>query len=105
MKNKRYNDEQANDLYNVLAPVRTADMKFIELCDEIDYWKAEAEHWKKEYKDMRADNIKRMNESMESAKQGVANALMFALSVEDQPDGSLKINKDNRKHLADNYAK
>lgn len=105
MKNKRYNDEQANDLYNVLAPVRTADMKFIELCDEIDYWRAESEHWKKEYEDMRADNIKRMNESMESAKQGVANALMFALSVEDQPDGSLKINKENRKRLADSYAK
>ena len=105
MKNKRYNDEQANDLYNVLAPVRTADIKFMDLCDEIDHWKAEAEHWKREYEEMRAENIKRMNESMESAKQGVANALMFALSVEDKPDGSLSINKENRKHLAERYAK
>ena len=105
MKNKQYNDKQANDLYNMLAPVRTADMKFIELCDEIDYWKAQAEYWKKEYEDMRDENIKRTNESLKSAQQGVANALMFAMSVKDNADGSLSISKEDRKHLADNYAK
>ena len=98
-KNEFTNNNETQMGYDMLLPpVRTIDMKFGELCDEIDHWKAEAEYWKKECDDMRTESIKRMDESMERAKQGVANALMFALSVEDQPDGSLKINKENRKH-------
>jgi hypothetical protein len=85
--------------------MKTVDYKFHELCDEIDYWKSEAEYWKIQYEEMKKENIKRSNESLESAKKGVANALMFALSVEDQPDGSLKINKENRKNIADKYVK
>lgn len=105
MKNKRYNDQQANDLYNMLPPVRYADKMFTQLCDEVDEWRAEAEYWKNKYEEAHKEHMRHLDESMQSAKQGVANALMFALSVEDQPDGSLKINKDNRKHLADSYAK
>ena len=104
MKNKRYNDEQANDLYNMLPPVRHADKMFTQLCDEVDNWRAEAEYWKQQYEDLRKEHSKQLDEGLKSAQQGVANALMFALSVEDQPDGSMKINPENRKRLADSYA-
>lgn len=81
---------------------RTADIKFLDLCEEIDYWKErakkaeeDAEYWQTEYR-------KHLNESMISAKKGVANALMFALSVRDDEDGNLVINKDDREKLAEN---
>jgi len=103
MKNKRYNDEQANDLYNVLAPVRTADMKFIELCDEIDYWKDQAEYYKTKYEEEIQRSVEDANRQLEESKRGVANALMFALSVKDNEDGSLSISSEDRKQLAENY--
>ena len=105
MKNKRYNDQQANDLYNMLPLVRHADKMFTQLCNEVDNWRAEADYWKQQYDDLKKEYSKHLDESLKSAQQGVANALMFALSVEDEPDGSLKINPEKRKHLADSYAK
>lgn len=30
--------------------MKTLDIKFNEMCEEIDYWKAEALHWKREAK-------------------------------------------------------
>mgnify|MGYP006308712481 CR=1 FL=1 len=81
---------------------RTADIKFLELCDEIDYWRertkkaeADAEYWQTEY-------TKHVNEGLVSAQKGVANALMFALSVRDDEDGNLVIDKDKRQELAEN---
>lgn len=74
-----------------------------DLCEEIDYWKSEANKWKSLYEEERDANIKAMNERFEESKKGVANALLFALSVSDNPDGSLSINKENRKQLAESF--
>jgi hypothetical protein len=83
--------------------MKTADIKFLDLCDEIDYWKEramqaekDAEYWQQEYS-------KHLNESLVSAQKGVANALMFALSVRDDENGNLVIDKENREKLAKNY--
>lgn len=82
--------------------MKTADIKFLDLCEEIDYWKeraeaaeADAKYWKDEYS-------KHLSESLASAQKGVANALMFALSVRDDENGNLIIDKENRKELAKN---
>jgi hypothetical protein len=82
---------------------RTIDIKFSDLCDEIDYWKArtmkaeeDADYWKNEY-------TENLNKNLASAQKGVANALMFALSVRDDENGNLVIDKENRKTLAENY--
>jgi hypothetical protein len=42
-----------------------------------------------------------LNDNLETAKQGVANALRFALLVSDDENGNLVISKDNRKDLAE----
>ena len=83
--------------------MKTTDIKFYELCDEIDYWKEKAsaaaidvEYWKGEYS-------KQLHEGLISSQKGVANALMLALSVQDGADGSLILDKESRKKLADNY--
>lgn len=83
--------------------MKTVDVKFYELCDEIDYWKErtkvaedDAKYWKDEYS-------KHLNESLVSAQKGMANALMFALSVRDDENGNLVIDKDARKELAESY--
>ena len=81
----------------------TADLKFSDLCREIDYWKniakealKDAEYWKGEY-------MKHLNNSLASAQKGVADALMFALSVTDDENGNLVIPKESRKNLAKRY--
>ena len=81
----------------------TVDIKFYELCDEIDYWKvrtkkaeADAKYWQDEYS-------RHLNESIARSGKEVANALMFALSVKDDKDGNLVIDKKARKELAQYY--
>lgn len=83
--------------------MKTIDYKFHELCNEIDYWKSEAEYYKQKYE---AEIQKRSIESKErllEAQKGVADALMLALSVTDDAEGNLVINKENRKELAKRY--
>ena len=82
---------------------RTVDYKFAELCDEVDRWKDEAEYWQNKYDEEVQRSIQQSNESMEAAKKGVANALMFALHVQDDENGNLVIPSDSRKKLAENY--
>lgn len=83
--------------------MKTADIKFNELCDEIDYWKAKAEYYKQKYEEELESHSKFVNDQLEESKKGVANALMLALSIEDKPDGSISISKENREKLADGY--
>ena len=83
----------------------TIDLKFSDLCDEIDYWKIEAKYWKDEYDNLLKEDIKKSNESLEHAQKGVANALMFALSATDDEKGNLVISKKDRKKLAESFIK
>jgi len=83
--------------------MKTTELKFYELCDEIDYWKEkakkaedDAQYWKDQYSSF-------LNESLVSTQKGVANALMLALSVSDDENGNLIIDKETRKELAKNY--
>jgi len=84
--------------------MKTADYKFTDLCNEIDQWKSEATYWQKKYEDEIKKNNEFMNESMETAKKGVANALMFALHCSDDQDGNLVISKESRKVLAKQHS-
>jgi hypothetical protein len=81
---------------------KTIDLKFSELCHEIDYWKSEAEYYKEKYESELRQSIETSNERMDEARKGVANALMFAFSVTDSEDGSLSISPDDRKFLTEN---
>ena len=82
---------------------RMIDYKFAELCDEVDVWKDEAKYWKAKYDEEIQASIKQSNESMDMAKKGVANALMFALSVKDDENGNMVIEKEDRKTLAEKW--
>ena len=83
--------------------MKTIEKEIYRLCDEIDYWKGRAEYWEKEFEKEREERVKLINESIESTKKGVADALMLAFSVKDSPDGSLSISKEDRKHLASRF--
>lgn len=83
--------------------MKTVDIKFHELCEEIDYWKEraekaeeDAEYWKNQY------NIQ-SGERLVEAQKGVANALMFALHVHDDEDGNLVMDKESRKKISERY--
>jgi hypothetical protein len=85
--------------------MRTSDVKFIDLCDEIDYWKekckkaeADAEYWRGCYAD-------HLHESIKSAEQGVAKALMFALHATDDANGNLIITPESRIELKESFEK
>lgn len=83
--------------------MRKSDATFIDLCDEIDELKDAVSYWKQMYENERDASIKQMNERFEETKKGVGQALMFALSVRDNEDGSLSISKEDRKQLAKNF--
>lgn len=85
--------------------LRTIDYKFSDLCEEIDQWKDEAKYWKKMYNEELERSNKAMNESLEMSRQGVANALMLALRVDEDEEGNLIIPKERRTELAKNYEK
>ena len=98
-----------NFLYHVLAfralfnQMRTADVKFLQLCNEIDQWKEEANYWKEKYEELQKEYSEHINQNLVSAQKGVANALMFALSVKDDENGNLIIDKESRKELAETW--
>ena len=83
--------------------MKKIDRTFHSLCEEIDDLKEAVEYWKTMYKTERATNNKMLNDNLETAKQGVANALRFDLYVSDDENGNLVISKENRKDLAENW--
>ena len=83
--------------------MRTADVKFLQLCNEIDQWKEEANYWKEKYEELQKEYSEHINQNLVSAQKGVANALMFALSVKDDENGNLIIDKESRKELAETW--
>ena len=78
----------------------TANKTFLQLCEEVDYYKEKAEYFENLYKQERDKYSRQLNDSLEEAKKGVGQALMFALSVSDDANGNLVITKENRKQLA-----
>lgn len=74
-----------------------------QLCQTIDRLEYEVEYWKTKYEEQKDSYNIIMNQSLDNAKKGVANALMFALSVKDDSEGNLVINKEDRKTLAKVY--
>ena len=83
--------------------MKTINIEFNRLCDEIDYWKDRSDHFEELYKEEIALNAKRTNEGLKMAEKGVANALMFTLCVTDDKEGNLVIKNEDRKILAENY--
>jgi hypothetical protein len=83
--------------------MKTVNYKFHELCEEIDYWKDQAEYYKTKYEEEIQRSVEDVNKQLEESKQGVVNALMFVLSVKDNEDGSISISSEDRKQLAENY--
>ncbi len=79
------------------------ELLVINLCDEIDQLREERDYWRDMYKEEQQRGIKELNERFEETKRGVGQALMFALTVQDNPDGSLSISKEDRLILAEQY--
>ena len=83
--------------------MKTADIKFLDLCEEIDYWKERAEKAEKDAKYWQEEYSKQLDSSLKSAQKGVADALMLALSARDDENGNLVIEKKDRKRLAETF--
>ena len=82
--------------------MKTIDRKFSELCEEIDFWKGEAKRYKNLYEIEVEKNVDILNKQLKDSQRGVANALMLALSINDNKDGSLSISSEDRKRLSKN---
>ena len=86
-----------------LEKMKTFDRTILNLCQEVDYWKEQAETWKQKYEEQFQETMQFYRQQNDEAMKGVANALMFALSVTDNENGDLVISKEDRKLLADQY--
>lgn len=81
----------------------TFDGTVYSLCEEIDTLKDEVAYWKQKYENEVSERNAEWKERGDEAMKGVANALMFALSVSDDENGNLVISKENRQNLAEMY--
>lgn len=79
----------------------TFDRTVYSLCMEIDDLKEEALYWKNKYEQEVKERNEEANERLKLAGRGVANALLFAMSVRDDEHGNLVIPKEERSALAD----
>jgi len=83
--------------------MRTVDKTFIQLCNEVDHWKEEAEYWKQKYRQELDERTQEWKERGEEAMKGVGNALRFMFAVTDDENGNLVIDAESRKSLAENW--
>ena len=81
----------------------TFDKTVSMLCTRIDNLEYEVDHWKTKYENEVKQQAIDSKERMEEAQKGLANALMFALSVRDDEHGNLVIGKEEREELAANW--
>jgi molecular chaperone GrpE (heat shock protein) len=73
------------------------------LCREIDTWQDTAMYWKEKYEQLLKEQNEESQERLKTAQKGIANALLFALSVKDDADGNLVITKEDRKTLGESW--
>lgn len=83
--------------------MKTAEKTFLHLCEEVDAWKEEAAHWKAKYEQEVQERNEEWKQRSEETSKGIANALRFALSVKDDENGNLIVDKESRKYLAENW--
>ena len=83
--------------------MKTIDYQFSKLCNKIDQWKEEAEYWKAKYEALNKEYNAHLDKSLIESQKGIANAFMFALSVKDDENGNLIIDKNGRKELGENW--
>ncbi len=84
------------------TPNRFDELSY-DLCAEIDDLRRQVSYWKEKFEEERNERSKLLNDSLDSARRCVANALMFALSIKDDANGNLIIDRESRKQLAENY--
>jgi len=80
-----------------------SEILLTQLCDEIDFLKEEVEYWKSKYEQEKQERWDEFKKEEKRLQKGVANALMFALSVREDENGNLVIPKEERKQLAENW--
>jgi hypothetical protein len=81
----------------------TFDKTVRSLCSEIDHLNEEVLYWKGKYEEEKKSYNKMLSDSLEESKKGIANALLFAISVEENGNGDLIIPKNKRKALAKRF--
>ena len=83
--------------------MKTIERNVHQLCNQIDDLKDQVEYWKSKYEQEVKERNEEINQRLEETRKGVANALMFALSVKDDANGNLVISNEDRKELAANW--
>ena len=58
----------------------TADIKFLELCEEIDYWKVTAKHWEIAYKNLQTEHTAMLKDSIRHGEEMVGGFLSLVLN-------------------------
>ena len=73
--------------------MKSSDIYFYKLCDEIDYWKDKSKEWEEKYKELNNDYWKLINDTNKSSRIMTGNLLKVFLNSKPTKDGIL-INKE-----------
>ncbi len=72
----------------------TADIKFFELCEEIDYWKSEAQKWENQYNEMVAKYNTLINDDIKHSQVMIGNLVKLALVSDEEKIKQVFWNKE-----------
>ena len=61
---------------------KTADKMFTQLCEDVDYWKEEAQNWKEKYEKLNAEYMDLLDGSRRHASAMMANQLKLCMAVD-----------------------
>ena len=67
----------------------TADLKFLELCYEIDCWKQEAEYYKNLYNESQKDYNELLNRGIADGQKTVGSLLSLMLNASTIEEGTI----------------
>lgn len=73
--------------------MRTADIKYINLCDEIDYWKDQAKYWEAECKQAQKEHYKSINHSIDESKKCIGVMLNAVLDPKSSINKRLEVSE------------
>ena len=59
--------------------MKTADLKFNQLCEEIDIWKEEARYWKAKYEKLEQESNEKLNSDLGTMKNMTGSILTALL--------------------------
>lgn len=77
----------------------TLAITICQLCNDVDYWKNLAQYYQKKCQELHNELTSTINKNYEDTMKSVGQMLTLALNIEEDGNGGLVINPENRQNI------